>query len=89
MGSAMTHAVLLVVWTPRPEWFDEAVCRGVSPSLFFPDRGDMAVAQRARAICAVCPVRRPCLEYALANDEHHGIWGGTTGHQRAAMRRRV
>ena len=31
---------------------------------------------RAKAICASCSVRQPCLEYALAIREPHGIWGG-------------
>jgi WhiB family redox-sensing transcriptional regulator len=32
--------------------------------------------QRAKDICAICPVRRACLEYAMAIREPHGIWGG-------------
>ncbi len=32
--------------------------------------------QRAKAICATCPVREPCLAYALRIREPHGIWGG-------------
>ncbi|MBV8297711.1 MAG: WhiB family transcriptional regulator, partial [Acidimicrobiia bacterium] len=31
---------------------------------------------RAKAICATCPVRRPCLDYAIGIREPHGIWGG-------------
>ncbi len=31
---------------------------------------------RAKAICATCSVRRPCLDYALRIREPHGIWGG-------------
>ena len=30
----------------------------------------------AKAICATCPVREPCLTYALRIHEPHGIWGG-------------
>lgn len=50
---------------------------------FFPTRGEDVEA--ARAICRPCPVRDDCLEYALANGEQ-GIWGGTTGQERRAMR---
>lgn len=32
--------------------------------------------RRAKAICAECPVRRECLDYALSIREPHGIWGG-------------
>ena len=31
---------------------------------------------RAKAICAICPVRIECLEYAVRTHESHGIWGG-------------
>ena len=31
---------------------------------------------RAKAICEQCPVREPCLPYALKIREPHGIWGG-------------
>jgi transcription factor WhiB len=44
------------------------------PALFFPDTE--AEAARAAAICRGCPVRRQCLEQAIANGEVWGIWGG-------------
>jgi WhiB family transcriptional regulator, redox-sensing transcriptional regulator len=31
---------------------------------------------RAKAICAACPVRKDCLDYAIATHEPHGVWGG-------------
>lgn len=36
----------------------------------------------AVAICEVCPVREPCLEWAIALPETHGIWGATRPNQR-------
>ena len=30
----------------------------------------------AKRICQTCTVQTECLEYALANDERFGIWGG-------------
>jgi WhiB family transcriptional regulator, redox-sensing transcriptional regulator len=42
----------------------------------------------ALALCATCPVRAQCLEYALRNKESHGIWGGTTPEERRRIRRR-
>ena len=27
---------------------------------------------------AICPVRLPCLDYGLANQESWGVWGGPT-----------
>jgi hypothetical protein len=42
--------------------------------------------KEAKAICAECPYKSRCLEYALKNYEI-GIWGGTTDSQRTAIRR--
>ena len=35
-----------------------------------------AEAQQAKAVCARCPVRQPCLDFALATGQEFGIWGG-------------
>ncbi len=37
-------------------------------------------------ICRGCPVQAPCLEYALANVERFGIFGGCTERQRRRLR---
>jgi WhiB family redox-sensing transcriptional regulator len=37
--------------------------------------------KEAKAICAECPYKIRCLEYALKNHEQ-GIWGGTTERDR-------
>lgn len=37
----------------------------------------------AKALCAVCPVREACRDYAIANDETDGVWGGLTPDERA------
>ena len=41
--------------------------------------------ERAKAICATCPVREPCLEYALRIREPHGIWGGLNESERQPL----
>lgn len=65
----------LDVMADRPEdWKDQAACRGKDTSLWFIDRGDPG--EQAKAICASCPVRNDCLEYALTVKERYGIWGG-------------
>jgi hypothetical protein len=51
--------------------------------VFFPERGETAGA--ARQVCAACPVRQPCLEYALSNRITHGIWGGLTERERRPL----
>jgi WhiB family redox-sensing transcriptional regulator len=66
-------------------WRAEANCRGVDPDLFFPERG--ATTGEAKAVCAACVVREDCLEYAIANGEKFGIWGGMAERQRRVLRR--
>ena len=59
--------------------------------MFFPpplfERKDEKLAReaRAKAICATCPVRDPCLEYALRIREPHGIWGGMSESERRPL----
>jgi WhiB family redox-sensing transcriptional regulator len=63
-------------------WQERAACKGPQSAVFFPpsnlERKDERDARerRAKAICATCPVRRPCLDYAIRIREPHGIWGG-------------
>ncbi len=73
--------------TERPPWMARAACRGVDRSLFFPERGGDGV--KAKAICAGCPVRAECLDYALADVELRGTWGGTSPGERKALRRGI
>jgi WhiB family transcriptional regulator, redox-sensing transcriptional regulator len=72
----------------RSRWWERAACRGEDPELFFPTRCEVEKVQAAKAVCARCPVRAECLEYALAVNEQNGIWGGLSGKQRRAERRR-
>ena len=41
----------------------------------------------ARAICATCPVRRPCLDAAVDRHEQNGIWAGAGGDIMRLLRR--
>jgi sulfatase maturation enzyme AslB (radical SAM superfamily) len=41
--------------------------------------------QEAKAICAECPYKKVCLEFAIKHWET-GIWGGTTDLERKRMR---
>jgi WhiB family redox-sensing transcriptional regulator len=66
-------------------WQDEANCMGVDPDLFFPERG--ASTREAKEVCRGCVVRAECLEYALANGEKFGIWGGMSERERRRIRR--
>lgn len=51
-----------------------AACTAHDPTIFFSD--DMLQVQRAKQVCATCPVRRQCLDGALERAEPHGVWGG-------------
>jgi WhiB family redox-sensing transcriptional regulator len=66
-------------------WRDQARCRGVDPAIFHPPEEDDALAEVAKAICAVCPVREVCLEHALAFREKDGVWGGFTARERRRL----
>lgn len=67
-------------------WRDRAACCGTDLAVFFPGRGQSA--EPARQICARCPVRGPCLEFALSHGIVHGIWGGLAERDRRALRTR-
>lgn len=60
--------------------------------LFFPaSEEDHEQIQAAKTICSRCPVRQACLQFALAQGEDEGIWGGLTAAERrevAVLRRR-
>ena len=66
-------------------WRQRAACRGVDPDIFYPASDEDAEA--AKAVCGQCPVRQPCLEYALANRERDGVWGGATERERRRILR--
>ena len=67
-------------------WRDRAACRGADLHVFFPGRGESA--EPARQICARCPVREPCLDYAISHGIVHGVWGGLAERDRRALRTR-
>jgi WhiB family redox-sensing transcriptional regulator len=72
-------------------WQWRAACRGEDSGLFFPPgefepKEERVVRERkAKAICATCPVRIECLEYAIRIREPHGIWGGLNELERRVM----
>lgn len=72
----------------RPEWMDRGACVGMDADLFFPPagalHGDIAA---AKAVCAGCPVRQVCGDYALRNGIKFGIWGGMSELDRCRIRR--
>ncbi len=67
------------------DWFEHGACRGNTEVDFFPTQGQST--REAKEICRTCPVKEPCLEYAMATTTQHGIWGGTSERERRRMRR--
>ncbi|WP_216590489.1 WhiB family transcriptional regulator [Streptomyces brasiliscabiei] len=74
------------------EWLLKAACVGEDPELFFPvgttgpALDDVAAAKR---VCARCPVRRECLDWALDSGQTAGVWGGMGEEERTDLLRRA
>jgi WhiB family redox-sensing transcriptional regulator len=68
------------------DWMRQGLCRSEPPSRFFPSDG--VGVDIARRICAQCPVRQACLEYALTNRIDHGVWGGCSERERRRILKR-
>lgn len=72
----------------REPWTEHAACRGLNPTLFFPEgRGSNHLREAAKAVCHGCPVRRECLDYAIEQRIHHGIFGGLSVKERHRHRK--
>lgn len=66
-------------------WQERSLCAQTDPEAFFPEKGGST--REAKKICVGCEVRAECLEYALANDERFGIWGGLSERERRRLKR--
>lgn len=67
------------------DWIEHGSCVGSDVSVFFPKRGQTGL--EAKRICAGCPVRGECLDYALDRGELYGVWGGLNREERMLVRR--
>ncbi|MFF4007252.1 WhiB family transcriptional regulator [Streptomyces sp. NPDC001717] len=72
--------------TADTAWYDLALCAQTGPGFFFPEPGSSL--RDAKRLCGACEGRVACLEYALANDERFGVWGGLSEAERSALRPR-
>lgn len=68
------------------DWMIRGLCRDEPPSTFFPSDG--VGVEVARRICAECPSKEPCLEYALLHRIDHGVWGGCSERERRRILKR-
>lgn len=58
---------------------DRAACLGSNPEVFFTKKsgnGARKEIAKAASICARCPVRQDCRDYATALPATSGVWGG-------------
>lgn len=78
-------AQTLTTYDPE-QWRHDAACRDLDTARFFPDTDEDVAA--AKAVCATCPVREACLEFALVTRQGDGIWGGLDETERRRLRRR-
>lgn len=75
MSSAMSAPAKSVPSGTCPEKSKLAVpCHRADPDLWFAE--DPVELERAKALCADCPIRRECLAAALKRQEPWGVWGG-------------
>jgi WhiB family redox-sensing transcriptional regulator len=80
-------AILFEELIEATSWQEAALCAQTDPEAFFPEKGGST--REAKRVCSGCEVRTQCLEYALANDERFGIWGGLSERERRRLRRRA
>lgn len=80
----MTAPLLMLAPPARTlEWQDRSLCSQVDPELFYVE--NEADEAEAKKVCAGCPVRAECLDYALSVGDLHGVWGGMTDLERRAQ----
>ena len=78
-----THRGVQIMWVE--DWAARAACKGDTPDALFV-RG--AEQNKAKQVCAGCPVRTECLAEALDNQIEWGVWGGMTERERRALLRK-
>jgi len=74
------------------EWMDKAACKGRTKDMF-PDptvEKDQMYVYLAKFICSKCPVKEPCLDYAIQfpTNDMHGVWAGKTRRELQQEQRR-
>lgn len=87
---ALTSSRSLTLSAQPDAWRSLAACRDTDPDLFFPvGTTGPAIEQinNAKAVCADCEVRQPCLEFALTTNQDSGVWGGTSEEERRKLRK--
>lgn len=81
---------------PVDGWQKAGRCREIGPGAFVPatDHEPLDLYRQARPVCAGCPVKAQCLEYALDLEGpvptagRSGIYGGLSPRQRYSVYRK-
>lgn len=71
-------------------WREKSLCRDSKIEVFFPvgtTGAAIEMIEAAKQICADCPVRRQCLEFAMETGQEAGVWGGRTEDERRKARK--
>lgn len=76
----------------RRDWRHQAECSKdtYDAELWFPvgvSAPAIAQAEEAKKVCAGCPVRARCLEWATETGQDSGVWGGLSEQERRLLRR--
>lgn len=72
-------------------WEEQGSCRQIGPALFEPPNYIKKDVAQAKAVCAKCPVRKPCLAAALDDEAgqpprlRETVRGGLTPRERADL----
>lgn len=76
----MTGTLQLAVDVRHMAWMDEGLCQETDPEAFFVEKGGDT--RPAKRVCASCPVRQVCLDYAMDEQIQFGVWGGVSAKER-------
>lgn len=68
-------------------WQEHGSCREADPLLFFHPQNERGSSRSrrdrsAKVVCAGCPVRMECADYAVRAREPYGVWGGLSEEDR-------
>jgi WhiB family transcriptional regulator, redox-sensing transcriptional regulator len=75
-------------------WQEKGLCRSADPLLFFHPQNERGASrvrreQSAKRVCASCPVRLECADYAIRAREPYGVWGGLSEEERERILHRI
>lgn len=75
-------------------WQDHGACRDYDSTLFFHPQNERGSARMkrdraAKLVCAACPVRLECADYAVRAREPYGVWGGLSEEERELIYARL